>query len=310
MEGESFTVAVLGDASLGRALAKAATTSDIELYHKARDGRVYTFLYPKSYPEKPQVLFQCLSVADAVVFAVREVNAFTGEQVVAVDSSGVTQGIVLGEESLLEPFGKAVKGTTIAGFKASGGDPEEIYAALASFNKAPREGTGRSVIDHYFDVKGVGTVALGFVSRGELRVHEKLKLLPAEKFVEVRSIQMQDEDAKTARAGDRFGIALKGAGVEDLERGSVLSADHVEKPLKELVLSFRKNPYYKGELAAGKKVHVCIGMQSVSGTVSGASGSSASIALEKGCAAEKSEKAFVLDLNSKGLRVVGVGVVS
>ena len=65
---------------------------------------------------------------------------------------------------------------------------------------------------------------LGFVKKGIVRKYDKLTLLPANKEVMVRSIQIQDEDHEQAEAGPRVGLAMKGAPIEDLKRGSVLCA--------------------------------------------------------------------------------------
>ena len=76
------------------------------------------------------------------------------------------------------------------------------------------------MVDHSFSVKGVGEVILGFVKKGVVRKYDKLTLLPANKEVIVRSIQMQDEDYDEAEAGSRVGLAIKGVTVEEIKRGS------------------------------------------------------------------------------------------
>ncbi len=74
-----------------------------------------------------------------------------------------------------------------------------------------------------FKVKGVGTVALGFVLSGSISKHQKLVLSDLDREVEVRSIQMNDEDVDTAAAGSRVGLALKNIEPSDMERGMFLS---------------------------------------------------------------------------------------
>src|SRR5208283_1303265 len=76
-------------------------------------------------------------------------------------------------------------------------------------------------IDRCFNVKGVGTVLLGIVTRGVLKKHDRL-LKPGKEIV-VRSIQCQDEDVEEADLGSRVGIAAKGITEEEVRKGDVLS---------------------------------------------------------------------------------------
>jgi selenocysteine-specific translation elongation factor len=59
----------------------------------------------------------------------------------------------------------------------------------------------------------------------------------------VRSIQVQDEDCETAEAGTRVGLALKGATLDELGRGSILTASDTVKPFSRLNLSFIRSPF-------------------------------------------------------------------
>lgn len=67
-----------------------------------------------------------------------------------------------------------------------------------------------------FQVRGVGTVILGF-SNTELMVHDKLTALPNGKEVEIKSIQVLDEDQERVGPGVRVGIAVKNLRPEDLK---------------------------------------------------------------------------------------------
>jgi selenocysteine-specific translation elongation factor len=84
---------------------------------------------------------------------------------------------------------------------------------------------GTVPVDAHFNVKGVGVVVLGFVATGMIKKHDTLRVLPTEKTTQVRSIQKHDDDADSAIAGDRVGLALKNIESEDLDRGFVLTSD-------------------------------------------------------------------------------------
>ena len=84
------------------------------------------------------------------------------------------------------------------------------------------------IIDHFFKVKSVGTVALGFVLSGTLKKHQTLYLNPTGLQAQVRSIQMNDVDYDQAPAGSRVGLALKNVDVDDMERGYLLEERKIE----------------------------------------------------------------------------------
>ncbi|EQD44859.1 elongation factor Tu domain 2 protein, partial [mine drainage metagenome] len=83
-------------------------------------------------------------------------------------------------------------------------------------------------IDHFFGVKSVGTVALGFVLSGKVEKHQDLLLSYLDRKVQVRSIQMHDVDVDAAGPGARVGLALKNADPEELERGMILSENEMK----------------------------------------------------------------------------------
>ncbi|MCI4361477.1 MAG: hypothetical protein L3J91_07200, partial [Thermoplasmata archaeon] len=84
-------------------------------------------------------------------------------------------------------------------------DAAHLRTEIDGWSAADRPGTVQVPIDHAFPVKGVGAVALGVVRRGSLTAHEKLRLFPTPKLVEIRSIQVHDVDVRAARTGERVG---------------------------------------------------------------------------------------------------------
>ncbi len=81
-------------------------------------------------------------------------------------------------------------------------------------------------IDRTYNVTGVGAVASGTVRSGHVEAGDELLVGPladgAYREVEVRSIEMHYHRVDEASAGRIVGIALKGIGEADLERGMVL----------------------------------------------------------------------------------------
>ncbi|HEX9909159.1 MAG TPA: EF-Tu/IF-2/RF-3 family GTPase, partial [Thermoplasmata archaeon] len=121
--------------------------------------------------------------------------------------------------------------------------------------------TGSVPVDHYFDVKGVGTVILGCVADGVIRKHDTVKVLPNGKDAEIRSIQKHDDDFDFAERGDRVGLALKGVSVSELDRGTVLSNDEALVRSQDITARAHLVKYWLNPLKEGMVVHVGHWMQ-------------------------------------------------
>ena len=87
-----------------------------------------------------------------------------------------------------------IKGTVLEGYKKI--DQDKIKEELANFPSAKKDGSTSIVIDHTFDVKGVGTVALGKVLSGKVTQYDKIQHYPSQIEAMVKSIQMHDDDVK------------------------------------------------------------------------------------------------------------------
>ena len=68
-------------------------------------------------------------------------------------------------------------------------------------------------------MKGVGTVLLGGIKQGRIRVYDKLKILPSNKEVLIKSIQMHDDPVDESSSPSRVGLGVKGISPREIERG-------------------------------------------------------------------------------------------
>ncbi|MBM4241726.1 MAG: GTP-binding protein, partial [Euryarchaeota archaeon] len=93
-------------------------------------------------------------------------------------------------------------------------------------------------IDKIYSVIGVGTVVSGTIRQGKVEKGEKLLLGPTSsgKFMEVgaKSIEMHHYRIGCAEAGDVVGISIKGANMEDVQRGMILcDLNYETQPVRE-----------------------------------------------------------------------------
>jgi len=86
----------------------------------------------------------------------------------------------------------------------------------------------RIPIQDVYSISGVGTVPVGRVESGVLRVGDKVVFEPAGVSGEVKSIEMHHEPIQEAYPGDNIGFNVRGVAKKDLKRGDV--AGHPTNP--------------------------------------------------------------------------------
>ena len=109
-----------------------------------------------------------------------------------------------------------IKGTVVE--KYTKVDQDKIKEEMDKLTVISNDGQAEMVIDHCFDVKGVGTVILGKVTNGKIKQYDNLKLYPAGIDVLIKSIQMHDDPVTESICPARVGLAVKGAKPEEVGR--------------------------------------------------------------------------------------------
>ncbi len=94
--------------------------------------------------------------------------------------------------------------------------------------KKPIDKPLRIPIQNVYTITGVGTVPVGRVETGVLRVGDKVVFMPPGVVGEVRSIEMHHQQLEKAEPGDNIGFNVRGVSKRDIKRGDV--AGHPDKP--------------------------------------------------------------------------------
>jgi len=84
----------------------------------------------------------------------------------------------------------------------------------------------RMPIQDVYEITGIGTVPVGKIETGIMKIGQKIVILPGRSGVgiqgEVRSIEAHHEQLQEAGAGDNVGINIRGIGKKDVARGDVI----------------------------------------------------------------------------------------
>ncbi|MYG00558.1 selenocysteine-specific translation elongation factor, partial [Candidatus Poribacteria bacterium] len=84
------------------------------------------------------------------------------------------------------------------------------------------DGIPRLYIDRVFTVQGFGVVVTGTLIGGTVNRDQRMVLLPQGDIVRVRGIQVHNEPAHVAQAGQRTALNLSGTTAQNIQRGDVL----------------------------------------------------------------------------------------
>ena len=303
---KSINFVVLGKQDIASEFGKKGTESDLTLYDRKESDIIKTWVVPNGFPEKIQPLFQAINLAEYVIFHVDKLDKFTGEQIIALDSLKKEKGILSHtfdvDESKLDLM---IKGTVVENYIKV--EQDKIKEEMDKLEPFSNEGQSEMVVDHCFDVKGVGTVILGKVTNGTIKQYDNLKLYPAGIDVLIKSIQMHDDPVTESICPARVGLAVKGAKPDEVGRGDVISEEGAVEIKTELELDFKKNPFYKNDIAENQGCLVNVGLQIKSAKFT--SISPLKLSFEKPIICKKDQIAVILKPESTTIRILGSGKI-
>jgi selenocysteine-specific translation elongation factor len=288
-------IAIIGDEKTGRTtlaskLGKKGTDSDITLFNDDRHEQKYVYVDAKAYPKSMKSIVAALNLSDMALLCITPngLTQNTGECIVALDLLGFKHGIIvitkadtsypMEIDAFKEKLQKIIKGTVLENWEiisvntnkdapnAFEGIEElknlihKINTHVDAANKAKDSLPPRVVIDHFFNVTGIGIVVLGKVLQGIIHTHDKIGLYPIDKKIDIRSIQVHDIDVKSTGTGTRVGLALKGLLERELDRGYLLSNNEIIA--EEYEINCKLSKFAKNGVQVNDVLHLFVGLQS------------------------------------------------
>ena len=106
-----------------------------------------------------------------------------------------------------------------------------LVEALDQYIQPPQKPIDKPLripIQNVYSITGVGTVPVGRVETGVLKVGDKVVFMPPGVVGEVRSIEMHHQPLEKAEPGDNIGFNVRGVSKKDIRRGDV--AGHLDNP--------------------------------------------------------------------------------
>jgi selenocysteine-specific translation elongation factor len=292
-------------------VAKRSEAEGMTVYTRAEGGRRYTFLDTTDYPDRVQGYSRIASLVDHALYLFPKsgkLAAPDGELAVLLGAFGLPGTLeLMGGASTPEAATARLQGTTVASYR-----PDEYQAGSSAINLAhvvPRTDFSQAktliYVDRVFTVKGVGTVALGFVLSGKVSIHDQLRPIPgpADLRADVKGIQVNDADFESTGRGIRVGLSLRGVDPKDLEKSHWLDDGTLQlsnSPSFELA----KSPYYKQEIPS-RDLHLQLPGEIVPARLVESGKASVIARLPWQVPIWEGMRAAVVDLNGGNLRIAG-----
>ncbi|MBD3342094.1 MAG: hypothetical protein GF353_23540 [Candidatus Lokiarchaeota archaeon] len=278
----TFTIGIFGqnfkqNNLIGQALGAPDSSSDIQVYSRYEENLGYTFMAstPIGYPDKIKPMLQILRLASIHLLVIDldlDLDSLIGEILVGIDLKNqlhranlivVISNITSTNEWKLAKIKKQIhtilNTTSLKESKVIELKTKQDYDNLKKLiietglenpqyiNHEPQY--AKVLIDSAFPVKGIGTVILGIVESGLVKVGQLVEIHGYEdgpKKVIIRSIQKQDRNFKTAEQGDRIGFALKGnISAKDIKRDNIIVTPGIFKSEKKIIANVYISPFYK-----------------------------------------------------------------
>ncbi len=322
-----LNVALVGSEDLARKLGKKGDTRDIESYvHKESRGdevRVLSLLRPLKFPESIRPLLSVLDVANAGLLEIKELNASTGEAMVALGCSGISRGSAIisasegtwidsGQVRMMLDQAGLGEWEIIDGEIDEHGIRERLFEIQDEMSASLEKLNSSSLIlpvDQHFNVKGVGLVAIGYVQSGMVSKHDEVEVLPASDVGVVRSLQVMDDDVDAAKTGDRVGVALRNLREQSLHRGCMICIPGKGGLVSQERSDFKLEiaPFQRKVLSVGEVIHAASDLQFSVGRVSALEGDLVTVDWDSPfwIRADGSSRVLIVQLDAAPMRIIG-----
>ncbi len=322
-----LNVALVGSEDLARKLGKKGDTRDIESYvHKESRGdevRVLSLLRPLKFPESIRPLLSVLDVANAGLLEIKELNASTGEAMVALGCSGISRGSAIisasegtwidsGQVRMMLDQAGLGEWEIIDGEIDEHGIRERLFEIQDEMSASLEKLNSSSLIlpvDQHFNVKGVGLVAIGYVQSGMVSKHDEVEVLPASDVGVVRSLQVMDDDVDAAKTGDRVGVALRNLREQSLHRGCMICIPGKGGLVSQERSNFKLEiaPFQRKVLSVGEVIHAASDLQFSVGRVSALEGELVTVDWDSPfwIRADGSSRVLIVQLDAAPMRIIG-----
>ncbi len=139
----------------------------------------------------------------------------------------------------------------------------EIGRRAGDLEGRPPADLFRLPVDRSFSVRGAGTVVTGTAWSGTVAVGDEVRLLPLDRRVRVRSLEVHGQERDRVPAGRRCALALVGVEPDEVPRGSVAVEGEAWRPVESLGVRLRLPGHVERRIEDGQRIRIYLGTREV-----------------------------------------------
>ena len=266
-----YVVSVPVDENLAGFIGKKGSEDGLVFYNrKVEDNTIVAIMPANKEGSMHYNIAESMLIAGQMAISTASVDRLLGEVIVA--ASLLKKHVLLTDDNDVSGMVKDL----LKDYEVCSRD---VLLSRITSEKGQHDGELRIDIDKAFPVKGIGTVLLGVVTRGTVRVHDQLHHSSG-KQVLIKSIQSQDVDVQEAGYGCRVGLAVKGIEHDEVDKGDLLCAKpfHKAKAMDAVLVS---SPFSKEKAAQGSRYLAVSNFSRSVCKIDAVDGQNARISLEK-----------------------------
>jgi len=208
------------DNELAGLIGKKSSENGIVFVNRIIDGNIIVGMSVIDLEKKFYDVAQSMLLSNQIIISTKNIDKLFGELVIAAELC--KKRIIFSDDSNIEEFVKTLDLDYIIC------NTQEIVNNIIKSNNEINDEETRIDIDNAFNVKGIGCVALGIVTKGKVNVHDSLYHSDNKQII-IKSIQSQDIDIKIAEKNTRVGVALKGINSSNISKGDILTKNPIKK---------------------------------------------------------------------------------
>ena len=125
------------------------------------------------------------------------------------------------------------------------------------------KGIFRVFVDRVFISKGFGTIITGTITSGEVKIGDKLKILPQNKEIKVRGLETQKEKMDRLEIGNRAAINIQTNEKFLIQRGNHLSDTNYFSTYESAIVSIHILTKIKNGIKNNERLRIYCGTQEV-----------------------------------------------
>ncbi len=291
-----YVVSVPVNENLASFIGKKGSDEGLAFYNRKTGDDVIVAIMPAG---REGVVYHSLAesmlIAGQIVISTESVDKLLGEVIVAAGLLG-KHAIITNDNDVAGMVGGLLKDYEVCG-------KDELLSKITS-HKEQHEGEVRIDIDKAFPVKGIGTVLLGVVTRGTLRVHDSL-YHSSGRQVMIKSIQSQDVDVQEAGYGCRVGLGVKGLEHDEVDKGDLLMQSQFQR-VKSVSAAISVSPFSKEKVSQDSRYTLVSNFSRSVCKVEAVDGNNVKLSLERPLAVIKGDTFLLLCESSPKIFAAGV----